>query len=119
MDARNFLIIFLMMIIAMLLSFIFITLPLVEKENSESQATTKAGEQEREGQAVEIASTTIPAAATTVSGGTTTVGSSTQTTITSTSNITSQEQASQEIEDINKTVGGYDSILDDIEGAFG
>ena len=120
MDARNFVIIFLLMIIAMLLSFIFITLPLVQREsNSINQAASKNQEQKNEEQsAVTVSTTTIENTVTTLSQ-TTSTTSVAQTTITPTGNITTQEEASQQIENINKTVGGYDSILDDIEGALG
>ena len=110
------------MIIALLLSFIFITLPLIERETSSESRAAVSQEEEKEGQAITTVSTTTPAATTSVPGSTTTISTNTQTTATTlipTGNITSQEQASQGIEDINETVGGYDSILDDIEGAFG
>ena len=106
------------MIIAMLLSFIFITLPLVQREsNSINQVASKTQEQKNEEQSAITVSTTIGDTATTLSQITSTT-SVAQTTITQTGNITTQEQASQQIENINKTVGGYNSILDDIEGAL-
>jgi len=112
------------MIIAMLLSFIFITLPLVQRESSsETQAASKTQEQKNEEQTAATVSTTtvIGDTGTTLSQitSTTSATQTTATTIVPTGNITTQEQASQQIENINQTVGGYDSILDDIEGAFG